>query len=146
MGRSIWASPRVSGTIVRIDMLDKAIKDAIDDMNAEVRAYCNKAAEEAADETVKMLKETSPVRKYYSSNRYPPGSYARSWTKLRNGNIMGVMSYEIFNRDHYQLTHLLEFGHYNWLTGEETKAYPHIDPANRFASEKFLEAVMRMRL
>lgn len=73
----------MSGTIIRIDELGDAIRKEIDAMNHEVIEKCNKAAEKAANDGVKQLKASSPVRADGYNRKYPPGSYAKSWTKKK---------------------------------------------------------------
>lgn len=136
----------MSNSIVRIDDLSEAIKREIDAMNKEVIEGCNKAAEEAASDAVKELKSTSPVRQDNYKRKYPPGSYAKGWTKRQDSNEMGVSCYTIYNPKHYQLTHLLEFGHIIAATGERSKAEPHIATANENAAKEFVEKVEDMKL
>ena len=138
--------------IVRVDDLDKAIIEEINKMNQRAIQNCNVAAELAATAGVKELKATSPVRsgEYARQHKkYPPGSYAKSWTKKKEGNALGVFNYTIYNAKHYQLTHLLEFGHIiatGKRAGQRSKAFPHIAPVNKSASEQFVRSVESMKL
>ncbi len=132
--------------IVRVDELSEAIKEELDAMNDEVIEKCNEAAENAATEAVRELKASSPIRSDGFNRKYPPGSYANSWTKRKEGNALGVVSYTVYNSKHYQLTHLLEFGHIIAETGKRAKASPHIAKVNDSASQKFLEEVEGMKL
>lgn len=136
----------MSGTIVRIDDLDKAIRKKIEAMNREAIDKVNKAAEKAANAGSRQLKATSPVRHDGYKRRYPPGSYAKSWGVVKEGNALGVTQYTIRNARHYQLTHLLEFGHIDAKTGRRTRAYPHIAAVNQSASEAFVREVEGMKL
>lgn len=136
----------MSGTIVRIDQLGDAIRKEIESMNAMVIQNCNKAAEKAASDGVKQLKATSPVRADGYHRKYPPGSYAKSWTKKKEGNVLGVQGYTIHNAKHYQLTHLLEFGHIIAGTGKRSKAIPHIAQVNDSVSQQFIHDVEGMKL
>lgn len=136
----------MSNTIVRIDELSDAIRDEIDKMNKEVIEKVNDAAEHAASEAVKALKASSPVRADGYDRKYPPGSYAKSWTKKKGGNQLGVVSYTVHNEKHYQLTHLLEFGHIIAGTGRRSKALPHVANVNKSASEMFVDEVENMKL
>lgn len=136
----------MSGTIVRIDQLADAIRDEIDAMNQQVIENCNKAAAKAASAGVKELKATSPVRADGYNRKYPPGSYAKSWTKRAEGNALGVQGYTIYNAKHYQLAHLLEFGHIIAGTGKRSKAFPHIAKVNESVSQQFVSEVEGMKL
>lgn len=136
----------MSDRIVRIDELSEAVRDEIDKMNQEVIEKVNEAAEHAASEAVKDLKASSPVRSDGYNRRYPPGSYAAGWTKKKEGNQLGVVSYTVHNAKHYQLTHLLEFGHIIAGTGRRSKAISHIAPVNERASQDFIDEVENMKL
>ena len=136
----------MSDRIVRIDQLGDAIKAEIDAMNKEVIEKTNKAAEKAAKNAVKTLKATSPVRKDGKRRKHPPGSYAKSWTVKNEGNALGVNTYTVHNAKHYQIAHLLEFGHIMAGTGKRARAIPHIAPANEAATRQFIEEVERIKL
>lgn len=136
----------MSGTIVRIDQLDEAIAHEIEAMNREVIEKVNQAADKASKQGAKDLRAKSPVRHDGYKRKYPPGSYAKSWGVVREGNTLGVTQYTIRNAKHYQLTHLLEFGHIDAKTGRRTRAYPHIAEVNQSATEQFLREVEGMRL
>ena len=136
----------MSGTIVRIDELGDAIRKEIDSMNTEVIEKCNQAAKTAAAAGVRELKATSPVRTDGYNRKYPPGSYANSWTAKDEGNVLGVHNVTIYNAKHYQLTHLLEFGHIIAGTGKRSKAFPHIDAVNKSVTQRFITEVEGMKL
>lgn len=136
----------MSGTIIRIDQLGDAIRNEIEKMNAEVIQNCNKAADKAATEGVRQLKATSPVRTDGYNRKYSPGSYAKSWTKKKEGNVLGVQGVTIHNAKHYQLTHLLEFGHIIAGTGKRSKAIPHIAQVNESVTQQFIHDVEGMKL
>ena len=136
----------MSGTIVRIDELGDAIRKEIESMNKDVIEQVNKAADKASKQGARDLKATSPVRSDGYKRKYPPGSYAKSWGVVNEGNVLGVTQYTIRNAKHYQLTHLLEFGHIDARTGRRTRAYPHIAAVNRSATEQFIREVEGMKL
>lgn len=136
----------MSGSIIRIDELSEAIRQEIDSMNQEVIEKCNEAAENAAKEGVKELKAKSPVRADGYARKYPPGSYAKSWTLSKEGSTLGVTNYTIHNKKHYQLTHLLEFGHIIPSTGKRSRTFPHIGDVNDKVSRDFVDAVEGMKL
>lgn len=137
----------MSGTIVRIDDLDEAIAKEIDQMNRQVIENCNKAAEKAASAGAKQLRQTSPVRHDNYHRKWPPGSYAKSWTRKKEENQLGVATYTIYNSKFYQLTHLLEFGHIIAATGERWEpSSKHITPVNQSATQQYLSEVEKMKL
>lgn len=135
----------MSDQIVRIDELPDAVKKEIDDMNQEVIEKCNEAAQKAAADAVKELKSTSPVRSDGFKRKYPPGYYARNWSKRMEQLENGVQGWTVFNHNH-QITHLVEYGHIDSKTGRRIDGHAHIDPANEHASQEFVEQVENMKL
>lgn len=84
----------------------KSISMQVDDI---LMAYCKDVREiskdeikKQADETKKMLRQTSPKNRKKSRR-----GYAKSWDKKPNGDG----GWTVYNRKNYQLTHLLENGH-----------------------------------
>ena len=66
------------------------------------------------------------------------GSYSKSWS-VRNGKkAKEIYSKVAYNREHYRLTHLLEFGHAN-RDGSRTKPIPHIRKTEDKYREKFIQ-------
>lgn len=99
-----------------------------------VQKSVKRAAITVGTDIVKELRSLSPKRK---------GKYARSWTldkHKKNGTV-------IRNAKHYQLTHLLEFGH-DVKRGRrvvgKTKAYTHIRRAEREGVKKFADEVEQL--
>lgn len=85
---------------------------------------------EVALETKDEIKRTSPVG--YT------GEYKSGWIIRQTRKDLCALSYTVANRNRWQLTHLLEFGHAK-RNGGRVKAYPHIAPA-RGKAEKNLES------
>ncbi len=109
--------------------LVQQMKDILTDytdevMNATVEAL-EKTAQEAADE----LKAKSPRR---------TGKYARDWA-VKNDKKRTYASSVVYNKKHYQLTHLLEHGHAMRGGGRSKKGSTgqvvHIAPVNENAEK-----------
>ena len=98
--------------------------------SAEVEEAVDKAGEKAAKAAAAKLKTTSPVR---AGGR--GGAYAKGWTTTKRGKARIV-----YNKPHYQLTHLLEYGHAT-RNGGRTKAIPHIKPVEEEANKQFADEV-----
>lgn len=83
-----------------------SISAQIDDIlmaySSQVRQVAKEEFKNQADETKKMLRQSSP-RNRKGSRR----GYAKDWDKKPNGEGGWV----VYNRHTYQLTHLLENGH-----------------------------------
>lgn len=117
--------------------MDKSISaqmhELLTDYNEDVQEAVDKSAKESARSCVKELKNTSPKRAGH-------GEYARSWAVKKQETGMGVSEYVVHNKQHYQLTHLLENGHVirnKKGTYGRTSPIKHIAPAADAATQKF---------
>lgn len=104
---------------VSLDSLDEEIKKALEDYNVEVVRVTNESIKEAAKEAAKTLKNGGPYK-----NR--TGAYAKDWTARQ---VVQIQGYTVYNKGHFQLTHLLEYGHQS-RNGGRAKAFSHIAPLN----------------
>jgi len=126
--------------------LNAAIAEELAALNTAAVEAVSKAAEKTAKDTAKELKANSPVRADNFKRKYPPGSYAKSWTAEESESNLGAKTYVVHNKKHYALTHLLEHGHIIKATGRRSEAFPHIGPAEQKAIEEFTNEVERMKL
>ena len=125
---------------INIDALANTIQYVL----AEYAGATDDAIERAVDltsaEIVDELRTTSP-------RRPGGGDYARSWTdEVWQKKLKGKYSKLISNKEHYQLTHLLENGHRIMRNGREvgySAARPHIMQARNAAAEKLAHNVAR---
>lgn len=111
-----------------------AVSEVLDDWNEEFQSKVDAATDKASKDTVARLKTTSPKRP-------SGGEYAASWKRKRTeGKRSGWI---VYNKDHYRLTHLLEYGHavHNQYgaTNKRAPAYPHIKPAEQEGIREFEE-------
>ncbi len=125
---------------VTIDGLDEAIKAELENYaNTEVRQASNESFAEAAKEAAKMLKKPGPYKKR-------TGDYARDWTSGERGKRSNVITelkaFSVYNKSHYQLTHLLEHGHQS-RNGGRTRAFSHIATVNEQVGEMILGKITR---
>ena len=101
-------------------------------LTGTLRTYANGVAE-AVDAPAEKgakglaldLRGTAPMRS---------GAFAKVWTSKQTGaNARGAKAYTVYNKAHYQLTHLLQNGHKG---PAPAPAYPHIDrPAEKWQQE-----------
>lgn len=96
------------------------VDDILNDYTDEVAEAVESSVEKTADEVVSMLKG--------GSFGFNDRKYSKGWTK----KIVKHRLYSeaiVYNKPHYRLTHLLEFGHAK-RNGGRTRAFPHIAPVN----------------
>ncbi len=110
---------------VTINNLDEAIKAELENYNVEVVKATNESIQEAAKEATKLLKNGGPYEKR-------TGAYAKNWAakqRERKSSVVEVGGYTVYNKKHYQLTHLLEHGHQS-RNGGRVREFSHIAPVN----------------
>lgn len=111
------------------------IKDILDEYSQDIQDGIEDIAKNIAKEDVSKLKNTTNTYKVRS------GKYNKGWTykKEKTGNYS--FKYVVHNKDHYQLTHLLEKGHKvigrNGSVVGQTRAYPHIAPVEEVSNRTY---------
>ena len=119
-----------------MDMYDSVsvqMEELLDEINLEVRQVAEEAIDASSKAAAKMLRGNSPKRK---------GGYAKGWAVKKEGKLTRV----VYNKTHYQLTHLLENGHviknqygeYGRVNGEK-----HIKPVEEWAANDVVERIER---
>ena len=125
-------------------MADKGIlqiNDILKDYTDDIQEGISRVAQEVAKDDVKALKQANTYK-------VRSGNYNKSWT-VTTSRGMNTISCIVHNKDHYQLTHLLEWGHQIKRNGTKVgnaKAYPHIAPVEKISNETFerkVEEVIR---
>lgn len=106
--------------------LANSIAEALRDYTAEVTEELEKAKKDVAQDTAEWLTENSPEKS---------GAYKKSWRVKKDGK-----SYVVYNKDHYQLTHLLEKGHAK-RGGGRVGGQPHISTAEDRAISDYQKRV-----
>lgn len=115
---------------VKVDDLALIISNGLDKYDRSVTEAVKKAVRKTANDTRKLLKETSPKRS---------GDYADGWSVTTRSESVNAISLSVNNRgDHKGLTHLLEFGHAS-RSGSRVEAQPHILPAQEEAAKELQE-------
>lgn len=110
------------------EMLSKEIMKALEGYADDISDIVEKDANEIGKEAVKTIKQESP--------KGATGEYAKSWRLRKDKKGKNSYIVKLYNKDHYQLTHLLEFGHAT-ADGGHTEAQPHIRPVEEEYGKKF---------
>ena len=95
-----------------IDDIGKILQD----YENEIKETMNDTFKKIAEESVEKLKSSSPRGKGKKH-------YADGWTAKETET-----GYVVYNKDKYQLTHLLEYGHAKRGGTDRVPAKPHIKP------------------
>lgn len=125
-----------------IEGLGESIKSQLENWsNTELRKAVNESIEETARVAAKTLKQGGPYRER-------TGKYTKDWTYDQRNNrtsvITGLNAYAVYNKKHYQLTHLLEKGHQLRRGGRkigDVKAFEHIAPVNDTLGDLAVEKI-----
>ena len=127
-----------------IDGLDEAIKAELENWsNGELKRAVNESLEETAAAAAESLKQGGPYKER-------TGKYTKYWTydkrSTRTSVITGLDGYSVYNKKHYQLTHLLEKGHQLRRGGRQignVKAFEHIAPVNETLGDLAVSKIKR---
>lgn len=125
---------------VKIDDLTKEINSILESYGEDVAENVEEIATKVAKLGVKKLKEGGG----YTERS---GEYTKDWT-YKNQSKKNKALKIIHNRKHYQLTHLLEYGHAvkggtgRSVTMGNSKAFPHIEPVEDEIVSAFYKGVI----
>ena len=118
------------------DKLADTLREAMEDYAGTITEIVNKQAEDVAKWSAEELKKGGPYKER-------PGKYTRDWdSKIREkkvSKITGEVTYSVYNKKHYQLTHLLEKGHVKRNGSGRVKAFEHIAPVEKQAEERYTQ-------
>lgn len=103
---------------VSVEQLADTITDAVREYTEDVSKAVEEKVDEVADKVLQEAISLSPKR---------TGSYAKGFKKTK-ADEKGKAKRIIWNKKHYRLVHLLEFGHAK-RGGGRVPAYPHLRPA-----------------
>ena len=110
---------------IKVDQLASTIEKELSFYSDEVTTGVKKAVDDVAKEAVKDLKSGSPRR---------TGRYSGDWTRKSAYESTRTKRNTVYNKGHYQLTHLLENGHAK-RGGGRVGARVHIAPVEQKAIE-----------
>ena len=106
--------------------LADVIRQALEEYGEEVHEAVNEAGRLTAKEVAKAIKGSNPG---FNNHKYLQG-----WTQKETAKSELKVEYTVYNRNRYQVAHLLEYGHAK-KGGGRTRAFPHIAPIADKAGE-----------
>lgn len=117
--------------------LAKAIGDALYEYSDEVVKATNDVLKETAKEAVDELKTAGEFKD-------KSGDYRKGWSAKTEAATLGIQKQIVYNKKHYRLTHLLEYGHAK-PNGGRVRAFPHIATVEEGLADK-VEKKLREKL
>lgn len=120
---------------VSVNGLADAIMAALQEFETETTEALKESVVSAADACLASVKANSPK---------DSGDYQKGWRVKKVYEGEHDMRVRVYNKDHYQRTHLLEDGHAN-VDGGRTEGKPHIGPAADQAS-RVLERDIKIKV
>lgn len=120
---------------MKIDGMADAIVRELSAWSKEVVGALKEEVQAVGEDTAKELRQTSPKRR---------GAYARDWASKVTYEDWQDIRVTVYNKRHYQLTHLLENGHAK-VNGGRVNGFPHISVAEENAARD-LEKKVKVRM
>ena len=120
---------------VKAEDLSKAILDTLTEYVEDVEEIVVKKTDLTIKEAKQEISTISP--------RGARKEYANSWATGTRKKGIHKYSKVVYNKDHYRLTHLLEFGHVTRDGATRTIAQPHIRPTEEKYKEKLLIGISK---
>lgn len=120
---------------MKIDGMADAVVKELSAWSKEIVGALKEEVEVVGEDTAKELRQTSPKRR---------GAYARDWASKVTYDDWQDIRVTVYNKRHYQLTHLLENGHAK-VNGGRVNGIPHISVAEENAARD-LEKKVKVRI
>lgn len=120
---------------IKVGDLADAVMKELGEYGSHTTDTVKKAVDKVAKETVKGIQEEAPIR---------GGRYKKGWGSKteKAANATGVQR-TVYNKDRYQIAHLLEKGHARRGGGRKVQGKEHIAPAEAKIEERLTEELRR---
>ena len=117
---------------IKIDELDKAVREELDSYSREVGEAVDNAVLRVAKRCLASIKANSPNRSE---------AYRKGWTMAKETMRSRLLAV-IYNRKRWLLIHLLENGHQK-ASGGRVSGTPHVGPAADQAERELVAEIIR---
>lgn len=121
-------------TKIKPDLLGQEIAKILTEYKDEVDELVVNITNEVIKEAKNELTKISP--------KGETGEYSKGWKVSLSQKGRNFFSKAIWNKTHYRLTHLLEFGHAT-RNGGHTKPQPHVRSTEEKYKSKFIDEFER---
>ena len=118
-------------------------KDFSEEIQKQLNFYTGNMTRAVNEKLEEVAAETANELKKGGSYEERTGKYSKDWGYKADKNYTpGILTEEfsVYNKKHYQLTHLLEKGHIS-RSGKRVKAFEHIYPVEQLTIQKVIKAV-----
>ena len=129
--------------------LTAELKNNLNQYNREIHESLIKETDNITKTLRDDLRRESPkrsgtkLRGKKGEKRYAPGSYAKSWNVRVFAKSFSKYEKQVYNKNHYRLTHLLEKGH-EARNGSRVAPIEHIAPLERKAVKDYETKIVKL--
>lgn len=121
---------------VSILQLSEELKSVINESANELKEKLILKLEESSNQLVNEIQRVAPVAQYRNDLIHLKDSFTT--TKIvKRGNV----SFKVWSPKKYGIVHLLEFGHFNWISGGFVQPQPFLIPSFNKISEQMVEEI-----
>lgn len=122
------------GRNITIGQMAEAIRDTLKDYADAASEDIKNAVVETGNTVRDEIRQTAPK---------DTGDYAKSWAVKKQKETSSAVSVVVHSKDHYQLAHLLEYGHAK-RGGGRVFAQPHIAKAEEHGIEELEKNIRKV--
>ena len=130
----------MSSQKVTPDGFASAIEKILNDYDRDVEHNVKEITHKVAQAGAKEVQSRSASTQFAKKHSHRTGKYARGWTtKSESGRL--TVEEVIYNKDRYQIAHLLEHGH-ALRNGGRKAGVPHIAPVEQEIIRNYEEQII----